>query len=112
MYVFLLFCFAAIEDRRQPAEKVSVKNLNALVMLQLGKKLDVKNSDGGDFRYLAAYFDMSTEAIDLISEKDDRTKEVLSYVGRNPTNTVSKLREIFVEMERDDCVAIIDSKYK
>ena len=81
-------------------------------MLQLCKKLDVKKSVGGDYRYLAAYFDMSTEDIDLISEKDDRTKEVLSYVGRNPTNTVSKLREIFVEMERDDCVAIIDSKYK
>ena len=81
-------------------------------MLQLGKKLDVKNSDGGDFRYLAAYFDMSTQDIDLISEKDDRTKKVLSYIGGNPANTVSKLREILVEMERDDCVAIIDKKYK
>ena len=112
LFFFSFFCFTATEDRRQPAEKVSVKNLNALVMLQLGKKLDVKKSDGGDFRYLAAYFDMSTQDIDLIFEKDDRTKEVLSYIGGNPANTVSKLREILVEMERDDCVAIIDKKYK
>ena len=81
-------------------------------MLQLCKKLDVKKSDGGDYRYLAAHFDMSTQDIDLISEKDDRTKEVLSYIGGNPANTVSKLREILVEMERGDCVAIIDKKYK
>ena len=109
---FLMFCFVATEDSRQPAKQVSVKNLNALVILELCKKLDVKKSVGGDYRFLAAYFDMSTEDIDLISEKDDRTKEVLSYVGRNSTNTVSKLREIFVKMERDDCVAIIDEKYK
>ena len=82
-------------------------------MLELGVKLDVKKSDGDrDYGYLAAHFDMSTEDIDLISEKHDQTKEVLGCVGRNPTNTVSKLRQILVKMERNDCVAIIDQKYK
>ena len=84
----------------QPAEKVSVKNLNALVILELGEKLDVKKSVGDrDYQYLAAHFDMSFRDIDLISEKDDRTREVLRCVGRNPTNTVSKLRQILVDQK-------------
>ena len=52
---------------------------------------------------------MSSDNIHLISQKKDPTKEVLNWVGQN---TVAKLRETLVEMERDDCVSIIDKKYK
>ena len=52
---------------------------------------------------------MSSDNIHLISQKKDPTKEVLNWVGQN---TVAKLRETLVEMERDDCVKIIDEKYK
>ena len=46
-----------------------------------------------------------------VSQGQDKTQEVLNWIGRNPTNTVAKLREILVEMRRDDCVEIIDKKY-
>ena len=80
-------------------------------MLELCKKLNIE-STGRDYRYLAAYFDMSTDDIHQIARKKDPTEEVLQRVGQNPKNTVAILRKTLVKMERDDCVAIIDEKYK
>ena len=81
-------------------------------MLKLCKKLNIESTVGCDYRYLAAHFDMSSDDIRLISQEKDQTQEVLKWIGQKPQNTVAKLRETLVEMERDDCVAIIDEKYK
>ena len=55
---------------------------------------------------------MSINNIHLIAQKNDPTKEVLKWIRQNPENTVAKLRETLVKMKRDDCVEIIDEKYK
>ena len=80
-------------------------------MLELCKRLNIE-STGRDYRHLAANFDMSIGDIHLIAQKRDPTEEVLQRVGQNPQNTVATLRETLVKMERDDCVEIIDEKYK
>ena len=54
---------------------------------------------------------MANDHLMRIFQEQDKTQEVLNWIGRNPTNTVAKLREILVEMRRDDCVEIIDKKY-
>ena len=108
-FVFLFLTIAGNE--MQSRENVTIKDLNLLVMLQLCDKLDIKQSLGSDYRYLAAHFDMPNDHLMRISQGQDKTQEVLNWIGRNPTNTVAKLREILVEMRRDDCVEIIDKKY-
>ena len=95
----------------QSRENVSIKDLNSLVMLQLCEKLDIEQKLGGDYKYLAAHVRMPNDHIMRISQEQNKTREVLNWIGRNPTNTVAKLREILVEMRRDDCVEIIDKKY-
>ena len=97
---------------KQPAEKDCVNDLNSLVMLELCKKLNIECAVGCDYRDLAAHFEMISDDIRLISQGKEQTQEVLKWVGRKPENTVAKLREKLVEMERDDCVAIIDKEYK
>ena len=98
-------------NERDSGEKVSIKDLHGLVMLQLCSKLDINLSVGCDYRYLAAHFDMTYERITRISQGQNKTHEVLRWIGLNPRNTVAKLREILNTMERDDCVEIIDKKY-
>ena len=98
-------------DEKESGEKVSIKDLDALVMLQLCSKLDIKLSVGGDYRYLAAHFGISYDHITRISQGDDKTHEVMSCIGTSPGNTVAKLREILNIMKRHDCVEIIDNKY-
>ena len=95
----------------QSGANVSIKDINLLIMLQLCDKLDIKQSLGGDYRYLAAHFEMPNDHLMRISQGEDKTQEVLNWIGRNPRNTVAKLREILVNMRRDDCVEIIDKKY-
>ena len=95
----------------QSGANVSIKDINLLIMLQLCDKLDIKQSLGGDYRYLAAHFEMPNDHLMRISQGQDKTQEVLNWIGRNPRNTVAKLREILVNMRRDDCVEIIDKKY-
>ena len=109
---FSYFSFSVVKLGKQLAEKVSIKDLHALVMLKLSKKLNIESSAGCNYEYLAAHFDMSSDNIHLISQKKNPTKEVLKWIRQNPENTVAKLRETLVEMERDDCVKIIDEKYK
>ena len=98
-------------NERDSGEKVSIKDLNALVMLQLCRKLDINLSAGYNYRDLAARFGMSYERLTQISQGQNKTHEVLSWIGLNPRNTVSKLRGILNTMERDDCVEIIDKEY-
>ena len=109
---FSYFSFSVVKLGKQLAEKVSIKDLHALVMLKLSKKLNIESPAGYDYEYLAAHFDMSIDNIHLISQKKNPTKEILKWIGQKPQNTVAKLRETLVEMERDDCVKIIDEKYK
>ena len=115
--LFVLFfisnsSFSVVEFGKQCAEKVSIKDLHASVILELCKKLNIESSAGCNYEYLAAHFDMSSDNIHLISQKKNPTKEVLKWIGQKPKNSVAKLRETLVEMERDDCVEIIDEKYK
>ena len=110
MFVFLYFePYAGNEV--QSGDNVSIKDLNLLVMLQLCEKLDIEQSLGGDYKYLAAHFHMTNDHIIRISQGQNKTREVLNWIGRNPRNTVAKLRQILVDIRRDDCVEIIDKKY-
>ena len=93
-------------------KNVSIKDLNASVMLQLCKKLDIEHALGGDYRYLAAQFGMPSDHIMRISQGQNKTREVLNWIGINPRNTVVKLRGILLNMYRDDCVEIIDNDWK
>ena len=95
----------------QSGHNVSIKDLNSLVMLQLCKKLDIEQRLGGDYKDVAAHFGMPNDDITTISQGQNKTREVLNWIGRNPRNTVAKLRQILVDIRRDDCVEIIDKKY-
>ena len=97
-------------NEKDSGEKVSIKDLDAWVMLELCRKLDINQSVGYDYRHLAAKFGMSYENITQISQGQNKTHAVLNWIGLNPKNTVSKLRKILITMKRDDCLAIIDKK--
>ena len=86
----------------------SVNNLHPLQRQNICKKLDIKHSTGGDYRALAAKFDMANDDIIAISQNPDPTDKVLQWVGRNPKNTITKLRKVLQAMRREDCVNIID----
>ena len=113
LFLFSYYSFSVAKLVKQCAEKVSIKDLHPLVMLKLCQKLNIESTVGCDYRHLAAHFDISSDDIHRISQEKDSTKEVLKSLGHKPVqNTVVKLRETLVEMERDDCVQIIDKKYK
>ena len=81
-----------------------------MVLLELCEKLDKKQTR--DYRYLAGLFGMTRDHVTQISKGEDKTEVVLDWIGRNSGNTVAKLREILRDkMGRDDCVAIINTKY-
>ena len=67
-------------------------------------KLDV----GGGYRELAAHFDMSYDRVKIISQTSNPTRTLLNWIEVNSKNTIAKLRQVLVEMGRDDCVMIID----
>ena len=93
------------------SDNVGIKDLNSLVILQLCEKLDIEQKLGGDYKYLAAHFRMPNDHIMRISQEQNKTREVLNWIGRFPGNTVAKLRQILVNIQRDDCVDIINKKY-
>ena len=86
----------------------SVNDLHPLLRQKICKKLDIKHPTGGAYRELAAYFDMPNDDIIAISQNPDPTDNVLQWVGRNPKNTIAKLRKVLKAMGRKDCVNIID----
>ena len=96
----------------ESGENVSIKDLNSLVMLQLCEKLDIEQILGDDYRDLAARFGIPYRNISEISQGQNKTREVLNWIGINPRNTVVKLRGILLNMYRDDCVEIIDNDWK
>ena len=98
-------------NEMQSGENVSIKDLHSLVKLQLCQKLDIGRILGGDYRYLAANFDMPNDHMMRISQGQNKTQEVLNWIGTNPRNAVAKLRQILVNMRRDECVEIINKKY-
>ena len=51
---------------------------------------------------------MPSDHIMRISQGQNKTLEVLKWIGRNPGNTVEKLLQILVIMRRFDCVEIIE----
>ena len=85
-----------------------VNDLHPLLRQKICKKLDIKHSTGGDYRELAAKFDMPNDDIIAISENPNPTHNVLQWVGGNPKNTVANLRKVLQAMRREDCVNIID----
>ena len=89
-------------------ESCTVNGLHPLLRQRICRKLDIKHCTGGDYRELAAHFDMPNDDIITISQKPDPTESVLQWVERNPKNTILKLREILQTMGRGDCVMIID----
>ena len=95
----------------ESGENVSIKDLNLLVMRQICDKLDIEQSLGCDYQNLAAHFGMLIGDLMPISQGQDKTKKVLSWIGINTENTVADLRKILVNMRRDDCVEIIEKKY-
>ena len=95
----------------QSGHNVSIKDLNSLVMLQLCKKLDIEQRLGGDYNDVATHFDIPNDDITTISQGQNKTREVLNWIGRNPINTVAKLRQLLDNLRRHDCVEIINRKY-
>ena len=95
----------------QSGHNVSIKDLNSLVMLQLCKKLDIEQRLGGDYKDVAAHFGMPNDDITTISQGQNKTREVHNWIGRNPINTVAKLRQLLDNLRRHDCVEIINKKY-
>ena len=79
-----------------------------MIRQKICKILDIINQIGGDYRALAAHFDMPNNDILIISQNRDPTDNVLQWVGRNPDNTIAKLRKVLQTMGREDCVKIID----
>ena len=79
-----------------------------MVREEICKKLDIEHPTRGDYRTLAAHFHMPNDDITTISQNPDPTDRVLQWVGRNPKNTISKLRQALQTMGREDCVTIID----
>lgn len=55
---------------------------------------------------------MPIDDIDLISQGANTTHRVLRWAGRNPGNTIARLRDILLDMGRLDCVKIIDNGTK
>ena len=109
--LFSYFYFSVVEFGKQLGEKVSIKDLHALVMLELCQKLNIERAVGCDYRHLAAHFYMSSDDIHLISRKMNPTREVLEWVVEHPQYTLAKLRETLVKMKRDDCVELMDEEY-
>ena len=92
----------------QFAEISSISHLDPLARIRICRKLDIKHPVCGDYRELAAHFDMPNTDIIVISQNPDPTDNVLHTIQRNPKNTIAKLRQVLVIMGRDDCVMIID----
>ena len=104
-----IFISTADHPRRQPPKELSINGLAPLARHGICQKLDIEDDFGGDYRELAARFEMSSNCLDLISQGANRTHRVLRWAGRNPENTVAKLREILLDMGRFDCIQIIGS---
>ena len=72
------------------------------------RKLDIKNAVGGDFRHLAALFDMLSENIELISQRyQEPTKEILQRWGAKREATVQNMLNVLQKMEREDVMDIL-----
>ena len=91
----------------------SIRELKLLTQQKICRLLDVRNENvSGNFKTLAAEVGMSITDFDLVSQGKEPTHSVLSWWGRRPEATIPKLREIFVSMERYDCVQILDEDLK
>ena len=74
--------------------------------------MNIKHDLGGDYRDLADRLGMTNDEIILLSQRKSATESILVWAERKAENTVGKLGKIFVDMERDDCVGIIDKSYE
>ena len=74
--------------------------------------MNIEHDLGGDYRDLADRLGMTNDDIILLSQRKNATESILVWAERKNENTVGKLRKIFLEMERDDCVEIIDKSYE
>ena len=74
--------------------------------------MNIEHDLGGDYRDLADRLGMTNDEIILLSQRKSATESILVWAERKAENTVGKLGKIFVDMERDDCVGIIDKSYE
>ena len=116
MYLYIInysitsFCLSAYDCSRHSLVNVSINDLAPLVRQKICKKLDIKQCIGRDYRELAARLKMSNDDISLLSQRENANESILKWAEQNPQNTVGTLRTIFLEMNRHDCVKIIDQK--
>ena len=89
-------------------KSLSINQIPPLIRRKICKKLDVKQKLGGDFRTLAAMVGMSNEDIQLTSQSNEPTEDVLNWWGKKKEATVPNLRQILEKMERDDVIQILD----
>ena len=72
--------------------------------------MNIEQCLGSDYRKLAAHLKMTNDDISLLSQQKNATESILKWAEHNPQNIVGTLRTIFLEMNRHDCVKIIDQK--
>ena len=106
------FYFSVDQPESQRTKEQTIDNLDPLIWLKICKKLDIEDYFGGDYRELAARFGMPIDDIDLISQRTNQTQKVLRWIARNPQNNIDKLKDVLRDMERLDCVRIIEKPPK
>ena len=106
------FFFSVDQPKSQPTKEQTIDDLHPLIRQKICRKLDIQHELGGDYRELAARFNMQNDDIDLISQRRNQTDTVLRWIARNPQNTIDKLQEELKDMGRLDCVRIIEKSPK
>ena len=85
-----------------------VSDIPYAVMKKIRRALNVKSTLDNDFRALAGELGMETSDVRLLSQKDDPTDEVLKWWEPQKSATVKEFREILMQMQRPDVLAILD----
>ena len=109
-YSITSFCLSAYECSRHSLVNVSINDLAPLVRQKICRKMNIEQCLGSDYRKLAAHLKMTNDDISLLSQQKNATESILKWAEHNPQNIVGTLRTIFLEMNRHDCVKIIDQK--
>ena len=111
-YSITSFCLSAYECSHHSLVNVSINDLTWPVRHKICRKMNIEHDLGGDYRELAGRLGMTNDDIILLSQRKNATESILVWAERKAENTVGKLRKIFLEMKRDDCVEIIDKGYE
>ena len=113
LYFFTsFFYFSVNKPEIQLTKEQTIDDLHPSIWQRICKKLDIQHVLGGDYRELAARFEMPNDDIALISQGTNQTDAVLRWIARNPQNTIDKLQDVLKDMKRLDCVTIIEKAPK